>query len=224
MVALYVLLGFILLLIIDAVVLRAEKKLHPAFVRGYDVEEHVVYNKLNVMVPVDLFISKAHTWAKEISKGKVKVGIDEFILKSLGQVQILNTAITGSIVKEGEVIFEAVTDGKKIKFRSPVSGIIETINNDVFNRNIEDPYGEDWGMIIKTYNFDQNISKMKFNEEVVEWMKSELIRLKEFLSISFAHPQLAGVTMYDGGTIVEGIISKMDDTVVVKYEKEFLSM
>ncbi len=48
MVALSVLLGFLMLLIIDYFVLRAEKKLHPAFIKNYKIIDSVAFNNLSV--------------------------------------------------------------------------------------------------------------------------------------------------------------------------------
>jgi hypothetical protein len=62
------------------------------------------------------------------------------------------------------------------------------------------------------------------NEEVIEWMKGELIRFKNFLEERLTKPGLAGVTMFDGGHIVEGVVSHLDSESIEKYEKEFLSI
>ena len=76
MVALYVLLGFILLLVIDYFVIRGEKKYHPAFQKTYEVIEDVVFDNISVTVPADSYVSKGHTWAELQGNGLIKVGVD----------------------------------------------------------------------------------------------------------------------------------------------------
>lgn len=224
MVALSVLLGFLLLLIIDFFVLRAEKKMHPAFVKNYEVVDSVSFNNLSVRVPADLFISRGHTWAEPDRNGLIKIGVDEFITKSLGEIKVTNTAQNGILINEGDPVIEARLGGKKIVFRSPVSGRIVSKNHDLPGKIITDPFGEDWGVIIKPENFQSGTGKLKTNEEVIDWMKNEMRRFKSFLEERLATPGLAGVTMYDGGHLVSGAVSHLDGQSVELYEKEFLSI
>ncbi len=224
MVALSVLLGFFLLLIIDYFVLRAEKKLHPALVKNYKVINSVAFNNLSVTIPADTFVSKGHTWAKPDKNGLVKVGVDEFVMKSMGEFVITNTAPNGILLNEGDPVIEARSGNKKIIFRSPVRGQVILQNHNLSGKRITDPFTEDWGVIIRAQEFQKSSKKLKINEEVIEWMKSELIRFKSYLEVRLTNPKLAGVTMFDGGHIVEGVVSHLDNESIEIYEKEFLSI
>jgi glycine cleavage system H lipoate-binding protein len=224
MVALSVLLGFILLLICDYVVLRAEKKIHPAFVKNYKIIDSVAFNNLSVTIPADTFVSKGHTWAKPDKNGLLKVGVDEFITKSIGDFVITDVAPNGILLNEGDPIIEARLGNKTVVFRSPVSGKVILQNQDLQGKRIDDPFNEDWGVLIKTQEPKQFPARLKINEEVIEWMKEELIRFKNYLEERLTDPKLAGVTMFDGGHIVEGVVSHLDKESIEIYEKEFLSI
>jgi glycine cleavage system H lipoate-binding protein len=224
MVALSVLLGFILLLICDYVVLRAEKKIHPAFVKNYKIIDSVAFNNLSVTIPADTFVSKGHTWAKPDKNGLLKVGVDEFITKSIGDFVITDVAPNGILLNEGDPIIEARLGNKTVVFRSPVSGKVILQNQDLQGKRIDDPFNEDWGVLIKTQEPKQFPARLKINEEVIEWMKEELIRFKNYLEERLTDPKLAGVTMFDGGHIVEGVVSHLDKKSIEIYEKEFLSI
>jgi hypothetical protein len=113
---------------------------------------------------------------------------------------------------------------KKIVFRSPISGQVILQNHDLPGKRIGDPFNEDWGVIIKTQDFQRFSKKLRINEEVIEWMKGELIRFKNYLEERLANPKLVGVTMFDGGHIVEGVVSHLDSESIEIYEKEFLSI
>jgi glycine cleavage system H lipoate-binding protein len=224
MVALSVLLGFILLLICDYVVLRAEKKIHPAFVKNYKIIDSVAFNNLSVTIPADTFVSKGHTWAKPDKNGLLKVGVDEFITKSIGDFVITDVATNGILLNEGDPIIEARLGNKTVVFRSPVSGKVILQNQDLQGKRIDDPFNEDWGVLIKTQEPKQFPARLKINEEVIEWMKEELIRFKNYLEERLTDPKLAGVTMFDGGHIVEGVVSHLEKESIEIYEKEFLSI
>ncbi|HVO73117.1 MAG TPA: hypothetical protein VMT35_03775 [Ignavibacteriaceae bacterium] len=224
MVALYVLLGFVLLLTIDAFVIKAEKKFHPAFKKKYHIQENVVFDNISVSIPADSYISKGHTWAQIQGNGMVKVGIDEFVLRSLGQFIVTGIIKPGTLVRKGEPVIDIKIGEKNLSFRSPVDGTISYVNDDLIGKNIGDPYGEDWGAIISPVNFDKNASSLKTNEIVVEWMKSEFLHLKNYLMNNSAQLQLAGIMMQDGGKLVEGAVSQLGSDSVKEFEAEFLMM
>lgn len=224
MVALYVLLGFILLLVIDYFVIRGEKKYHPAFQKSYEVVEDVIFDNISVTIPADSYVSKGHTWAEIQGNGLIKVGVDEFILKSIGRFIVTNLVKAGTVVKKGDIIMNAKLGDKTFNFRSPVDGTINFVNDELIGKTIFDPYGEDWGVMVSPINFEKNAASLKANEKVVEWMKNEFIRLKDYLVEMSVQPQLAGVTMLDGGKMVEGAVAHLTKESAKKFEDEFLTI
>jgi glycine cleavage system H lipoate-binding protein len=223
MVALYVLLGFILLLVIDYFVIRGEKKFHPAFQKKYEVVENIVFDNISVTVPADSYVSKGHTWAELLGNGLIKVGVDEFVLKSVGKFMVTNLVKSGSVIKKGDVIIEAKLGDKNLSFRSPVDGTVNFVNDDLLGKTVSDPYGKDWGVMVTPINFEKNAASLKANEKVVDWMKNEFIRLKDYL-VASTQPQLAGVTMLDGGKMLEGAVAHLNKESVRKFEDEFLKV
>jgi len=224
MVALYVLLGFVLLLVIEYYSIKGEKKFHPAFQKNYEVIENVVFDNISVTIPADSYFSKGHTWAELQGNGLVKIGIDEFVLKSIGKFIVTSITKLGTVVKKGDIIFEGKSGDKFIAFRSPVDGTVSFINDDLIGKTISEPYGEDWGILVAPINFEKNAVTLKANENVVDWMKNEFSRLKNYLVEMSIQPQLAGVTMLDGGKIVEGAVANLNNESIKKFEKEFLTV
>lgn len=231
MVALYVLLGFILLLLIDAFVIRAEKKYHPAFKKEYEIIENVVFDNISVTVPADSYISKGHTWAQLLGNGLVKIGVDEFVLKSIGKFIVTKISKPGTLLKKGDPVIEVKLGIKTISLRSPIDGTVNYVNDNLIGKNISDPYGEDWGVIMSPVNFDKNAASLRTNENVVEWMKSEFLKLKHYLGDSLVQTyipdqnvQLMGATMFDGGKIVEGAVSQLNQESIKRFEDEFLTV
>jgi len=224
MVALYVLLGFILLLVIDYFVIRAEKKYHPAFKKSYELVENVIFDNISVTVPADSYVSRGHTWAELQGNGLIKIGIDEFVLKSIGKFIVTNIVKSGTLLKKGDIIIEAKLGDKNLSFRSPVDGTINFVNDDLIGKTISDPYGEDWGIMVSPINFENNAASLKANEKVIDWMKNEFIRLKNYIVENSIKPQLAGVTMLDGGKMIEGAVAQLDKESIKKFEDEFLTI
>ncbi len=224
MVALFVVFTFIFFILIDFLVLRAQKKTHPAFQPSSYLAERLVFDLSTLSVPGDIFISKGHTWAKKNEYGLIKVGVDDFIIKSLGNFSVSKITEPGTPVKKGDVIFEGISNGNNFKFRSPVDGEIKFTNPKILNKKINDPYGDDWSILMLAPEYEISKYQLFSGNEVKSWMKKEFKRLREFLGAHTVKPELAGVTMQDGGNIVEGALSLVSEDGVKDFETEFLSM
>ena len=178
-----------------------------------------VFGKTSIYAPIGFLISKYHTWVHP-EENEVKVGIDNFVIKALGNIFIKDIVSPGNSVKKGDTIIKAEVHGQQINFRSPVSGTIKAINKPLFNNTLKDAYGKDWGLIIDKQDNQANLLS---GNQAHHWLKKEMRRLKDFLVESSFAPEAVGVTMYDGGNIVEGVISSLNTRVIPEFEEQFLS-
>jgi glycine cleavage system H protein len=218
MVPLLALATFVVFLVADYFVLKSQKKEHPAFATFQ------VFNKSSLAIPLHYLLSKGHVWLKAMREGEVKIGIDEFILKAFKKIQLVNFAAEGSLVKKGDVLFSGKIGDNLINFYSPIDGKVAQINKNITEKNIENPYEDDWGMILSPAPSTLEAAALKTTEKSVQWLESELRRLKDFLSVHTSDPELAGLTMADGGNIVEGIAGNFNEKTLQAFEKEFLSL
>jgi glycine cleavage system H lipoate-binding protein len=178
-----------------------------------------IFNKSSVYAPNGYFISNYHTWAYPEDKS-VKVGIDNFAVKALGKIFVKDIVKPGMPVKKGDTIIKAEVHGKQINFKSPVSGTIKAVNNLLFNNTVKDAFGKDWGLQIEKKD---NIESLMSGSSAQQWLKKEMRRLKDFLAESSFAPEAVGVTMYDGGNIIEGVLSSLNTDVIPDFEEQFLS-
>jgi glycine cleavage system H lipoate-binding protein len=178
-----------------------------------------VFNKSSVYAPAGYLISKYHTWVHSEEKA-VKVGIDNFAVKALGNIFIKHIADPGNVVKKGDTIIKGEVRGQQINFKSPVSGTIKAVNKLLFGSTVKDAYGKDWGLLIEK---KANGEGLLSGSEAHHWLKKEMRKLKDFLAESSFAPEAVGVTMYDGGNIVEGVLSSLSGKVIPDFEEEFLS-
>lgn len=225
MVALFVVLTFLFFILIDLIVLKAQKKKHPAFEpSNKHLMERLVFDYSTLSVPNDIYLSKGHTWAQKNQYGLIKVGVDEFVVKTLGNFSITNIKEPGAIIKKGDIIFEGNSNNHHFKFRSPVDGEIKFINPGIIGKIMKDPYGDDWSVSMLAPEYETNKSQLFSGDELSTWMKKEFKRLREFLGTHTVKPELAGVTMQDGGNVVEGALSMVAEEGVIDFENEFLVM
>ncbi len=218
MVALFVAITFILFIVIDIFVLKVQRKKHPALVNS----AYSVFNKKSFHLPEGILVSKGHTWAKILKDGLVEIGIDDFATKALGKLSIISLAKEGTEIKSGDIIFQAAVGRKGIKFRSPVDGYIKTANSDLIGKILDNPYGN-WGITVIPAGIEKNKINLFEGKQLTEWLKNEMERLKDFLSLNSAKVELAGVTMHDGGNIMEGAVANINEDGIQSFEKEFLT-
>lgn len=216
MVALFVVVTFLLFILIDFLVLKAQGKEHPASATMK------VFNKI-FFFPADAFLSNGHLWAQRVQNGFIKVGIDEFVQRALGKVELVPVKKDGEKISSGEVLFQGRFGKKNVALRSPINGTIKQTNKNLFNKKVDEPYGDDWGVIIDSAGFDDQLKSMYSMATASNWLKEEFNRLKDFLALNSKLTELAGVTLQDGGNIVEGVLTEFDDETVKKFEEQFLA-
>lgn len=215
MVALFVVLTFLFFILIDLLVLKAQGKEHPAFaVKVFDKR---------FFFPAEAILSTGHLWLQKAQNGLYKLGIDEFILKALGKLHLVPLKAEGDSVNKGEPIIQAVFGNRTITFRAPVDGSIHFINKNINKKPVDDPYGDDWALLIEPKN-DLLISSafLKRGNDAIKWLQDEFNRFRDFISAKAGMPELAGVTLQDGGNIVEGVLRSFDDNTIKEFEEQFL--
>jgi len=210
----FVILTILIALSIEQIIVKKRKSALVSSVSGFPV-----FNKSSIYAPEGYLMSKYHTWVHPEDKA-VKVGIDNFAVKALGNIFIKSIVNPGESVKKGDSIIKAEVHGKQINFRSPVSGTIKAINKYLFNNTVKDAYGNDWGLLIEKEDDSENLMS---ENQAQHWLKTEMRRLKDFLAESSFTPEAVGMTMYDGGNIVEGVVSSLSTNVIPDFEEQFLS-
>ncbi len=218
MVALFVVLTFLLFILIDLIVLKSQGKEHPAFAT------YKVFNRGSFIFPEDIYLAPGHTWLQKIKDGLVKIGVDEFIIKSLGNIRLNILKNEGEVVNKGEIIFQSKIGSKILNFFAPIDGKVKYVNKNLSTKKVEDPYDIDWGIMIEPNNFEESLGKLKTREVAVDWLKKEFSRFKDFLMVHSKDPEFVGLTMADGGNIVEGVASHLNEKALSEFEKEFLSL
>lgn len=223
MVAIFVLTAFLFFILVDLVVLKFQGKYHPAFEPTFSQFDLTMFEKNRFVIPQNTLFSKGHTWLKEDENGLVNIGIDEFGMTALGMLTISNCALAGKTLKRGDILFEGNYGNSKVKFLSPISGTVQSVNPDILSKNISDPY-KNWGVQLLSKDFSENRDKFFSGNDAVNWIKKEYIKLKSFLDTHALKPELAGETMFDGGTLSNDMLYSLVDKSTSDFEKEFLSL
>lgn len=220
MVLVLILLTIAVLISIDVLVFNRKK--NPATANLDGSSSFQVFNLKDTELPLDYYYSKSHTWVKKLDENNAAIGLDGFLFNALGKIKAINISGVGRKIKKGDVLFESSINGHNLKFKSPVSGILQKINDSFLENHVNDP--AEWFFQIKPENFSEEVSSLMPAMKAHKWVKTEFKRLKDLLFNSVQANQLAGATMYDGGNIAEGAVSYLDVNCVKDFEELFMKI
>ena len=223
MVAIFVLTAFLFFILVDLLLLKVQGKNHPAFEPSFFQIDLSAFGGKSFSIPSNLFFSKGHTWLKKNKDGSLDIGIDTFGTMALGAVSLIKCAEVGKELKRGEIIFEGAFGNKTVNFLSPVNGIVKSVNTNIMGKKIYDPY-DAWGVKLFSKDFHENEKLFLSGIGASNWMKKEFIKLKNFIGSHSPNIELAGATMYDGGSLANDALSSLIDKSANDFEKEFLSL
>ena len=172
--------------------------------------------------PKGLMYDKGHLWAFMENTGKVKIGLDDFLGHIFGNATRFDTLAVGTHLVKGEQLITLTHEGKQIKFTSPIAGKIVEVNNQFmsFNNNTVD----NWMYKIDPLNWQREVGFMLMHDQYSSWLKTEFNRFKDFLATAMnAHsPQQAWVTLQDGGTLHDGLMTEMAPEIWEDFQNQFL--
>ncbi len=179
-------------------------------------------------IPQGLFFSKYHTWAHLGTNGEARVGIDDLLLHFTGNVKFDFIKSPGDHIKKGEVLTSINHDGKNLRILSPISGQIKKTNAGLSeNPGLlqEDPYRLGWVYSIKPTRWKAETNSYYLAEEASYWAKQEMLRFKDFLSVSVAKfiPEPSKLVLQDGGELVDQPLADLPQEVWQDFQDKFLS-
>ena len=176
-------------------------------------------------LPAGLFYHSGHTWAHLTPAGEAQIGIDDFAQGIIGRIDRIELPRPGAVLRQGEKAFTVVQGNKKIDFVSPLDGIVSSVNDDV-NADTrmlkKDPYRSSWLLAAMPSNIAQNLKKLRIAGDAAAWLERELMVFLEFITLHQAAPQEVGVTMQDGGHVIEGVMEKIDGELLQLLVRKFL--
>jgi hypothetical protein len=136
---------------------------------------------------------------------------------------VIKCANLGTELNRGEMIFECSYGNKVVKFLSPINGVVKSVNQNIIGEILTNPY-ETWGVQLSSDDFNESQNQFLTGNDALSWIKKEFIKLNGFIVSHSPNVELAGETMYDGGTLTNDITSSLVEQSINDFEKEFLSL
>jgi glycine cleavage system H protein len=173
-----------------------------------------------------LFYHPGHTWVKVEKTDEVRVGLDCFLRRIVGNVKVIVLPLPGSRCRRGENLCSIILEEGILHIVFPVSGSILSVNQKLKeepNLVISDPLGDGFLLTLKPKNLQRDQKCLFFGEAALSWYQKEWERLKTAVISEVHHGQeRIGVTMQDGGIKPRDIKTLVDPERYIQLVSTFL--
>ena len=159
-------------------------------------------------VPMDCFFHNGHTWARIESGGYLRIGLDDFALKLLGQADAFDLPLMGKELDQGTPGWGLKRKDNLADVLSPIDGVITEVNHQIrenpglANR---EPYGDGWLFTVRTPSIKKAVKALVTEGDSLEWMSGEVATLENMIE------DVAGPLAADGGHLAGDIYGNLPD-------------
>jgi len=163
--------------------IKAEPRLEPVWVAGYDMPEQLHYHR-------------GHMWARVLSPDTAAVGVDDFGRRLLGKAEGVQLPKVGSYIRQGGKGAHVDVAGRGADLVSPVDGEVVDVNAELSKEPelvSDDPYGRGWLYKIRSTNLAANLRNLLSGSLARKWMEDSREQLEHRLMA------LSGSVLQDGG-------------------------
>jgi glycine cleavage system H protein len=180
--------------------------------------------QLRYRAPRGVFFSPRHVWLYLEESGAARLGIDDLAQSVVGRISEMGTRSVGDKVRAGDPILELRHEGRRLVLRSPVDGVIETVNKEIVERRdlrgIE-PFSAAWIYRVRPDSTVRALQSLLLGDTAKEWLDREVQRLKVILATIAPKNPVLGETLQDGGLPAWGLIDYVDEAEWKQIQEKF---
>ena len=159
----------------------------------------------------DRYYYRSHTWVQDGGRETPPIGVDDFAARLLPHANSIVFPSVGSRVQQGEYCSWFVSPEGTIAFVSPVTGTIVDVNDELYGMPDlvrTSPYEKGWLARIELEKFSFDMRKLIPRISATARCRKDIERLRRQMFIhSKMDTPMAGVTLLDGGRLVENVQS-----------------
>jgi CheY-like chemotaxis protein/glycine cleavage system H lipoate-binding protein len=132
-------------------------------------------------VPGGSFLSPGHAWVRIEPDGHVRIGVDDFAHKAMGEVAQVVLPDPGKSVQAGDILVTFKRGQEELRIAAPVSGKIVETNARLRTEAAlvgASPYKDGWVCRIQPSDLSAELPAFRIGKPVVEWYGEEIKRLR----------------------------------------------
>ena len=184
---------------------RGAARVAPSLVGGFQVPDSLRYHP-------------GHTWALSESPSLVRVGLDDFAARLVGQVSSITLPQRGQWIRQGQKVWSLRRDGTTVDMLSPIEGAVTDINEAVLQQPDlarTDPYGEGWLLKVESPDAKTNFRNLLGGQLARWWTEEAAMRLQRRM------PGVLDAVAQDGGVAIDSITSHLPDQEWAEVARDF---
>ena len=170
-------------------------------------------------MPENLYYFRNHMWLHLERMGKIRIGLDDFARRLIGQIKSIELPATGKEIAFEEYALKIHHDHGDLELFSPIEGVVESTNQELLDNPMlvnEKPYNDGWLMTIDPKSVRKGIKNLLNDDEASKWMTEEAGLLSQSLQAE------VGVTLQDGAVITDDISKNLTGDKWNELVKKFL--
>jgi glycine cleavage system H lipoate-binding protein len=170
-------------------------------------------------VPMGYYFHNGHAWARIESGGNIRIGLDDFSLKLLGQADAFDLPLMGKELDQGKAGWGLKRKDNNADVLSPIDGVIVEVNSKVRENPVlanREPYSDGWLFMVRTPDVKKTMSKLMTDQNSLAWINEEVSHLENMIE------EVAGPLAADGGHLADDIYGNLPDLGWDKLTKKFL--
>lgn len=169
--------------------------------------------------PAHLAYHPGHAWAMKESRQAVRVGLDDFAARVVGQIDGIELPVRGRWLRQGERGWTIARGAHRFEMLSPIEGEVVEVNPDVLRDPSlaqRDPYGLGWLVTVQAPAVDGNMKNLLHGRLAQRWMEESVGTLHTRLSPG------SEARMQDGGQAIADLLSLVPEAEWEKFVPEML--
>ncbi|MDP3244268.1 MAG: response regulator, partial [bacterium] len=125
-------------------------------------------SKREFNVPAGIFISRNHTWVNMEMNGTARVGIDDFVRKTMAKIDGVELPKLNTKIGKGEPLFSIRHGSHTINISSPISGKVTLLNEEHVEHPewiASKPFELSWMCCIDPSNLTEELPSLKIGAD-----------------------------------------------------------
>jgi glycine cleavage system H lipoate-binding protein len=159
-------------------------------------------------LPANLAYHPGHAWALRESPKLVRVGLDDFAARLLGDIEQVELPARGRWLRQGEKGWHLDRQGHRFEMLSPIEGEVVEVNPKVVEDPsllYKDPYGVGWLVAVNAPAADGNLKNLMRDRMAQHWMDEAVATLHSRTSGA------TGIHLQDGGQAIPDVLAHVSE-------------
>ena len=147
-------------------------------------------------MPAAFSFHPGHGWAMKEGGRRVRVGMDDFSTRLLGEIDSIELPARGRWLRQGEKGWAITRGNHRFELLSPIEGEVVDVNEEISRnprRLLADPYEVGWLLEVHSPGMEGNLKNLLHGKLAQRWLENSIMDLNSKISgTGGAHLQDAG--------------------------------